>query len=72
MLTRYESIEVGKKWHLKNGTVVEDRMKALVESSSFEHPVHSMILEFDDPVKAKYFTDEELKELKSNGVKPLQ
>ncbi|KAI9245784.1 hypothetical protein EDC94DRAFT_653518 [Helicostylum pulchrum] len=71
VLTRYDAIEEENKWHLKTGTVVEDKMKALVECSSFEHPVHSMIMDPDDIVWMRYFTADELNEIKSYGVKSL-
>lgn len=72
VLARYDAIEEKNKWHLKTSAVVEDKMKALVECSSFEHPVHSMIMDPDDIVWMRYFTPDELNEIKSYGVKPLE
>lgn len=46
-------------------------METLVKSSSYEHPVHSLILEPTDPVWADYFTKEELNEIKKIHQKAL-
>ncbi|KAI9480538.1 MAG: hypothetical protein EXX96DRAFT_594757 [Benjaminiella poitrasii] len=72
VLARYDAIEEENKWHLKTGTLVEDKTKALTECSSFEHLVHSLIVDPDDIVWIRYFTADELNEIKSNGVKSLE
>lgn len=72
VLARYDAIDKENKWHLKTGTVVKDKMKALVEYSSFGHPVYSMIMDPDDIVWMRYFTADELNEIKSYGAKSLE
>ncbi|KAI7908286.1 uncharacterized protein BX663DRAFT_539596 [Cokeromyces recurvatus] len=72
VLARYNTIEENNKWRLKTGLVVEAEKKVLVKIPSFEHPVHSMIMDPDDLVWEKYFTREEINEIKSYNVKPLE
>ncbi|RCH85740.1 hypothetical protein CU098_004977, partial [Rhizopus stolonifer] len=51
--------------------VVDDEMKMLAEKSCYEHPVHSMIIEVNDPIWEGYFTTTELNEIKSFRLKDL-
>lgn len=61
----YNNIPANKKWFLSTGKIVDDEMKNLVLKSTYEHPVHSLALETDDPIRRKYFSIAELNELKS-------
>lgn len=53
------------------GKIVDDEMKKLATKSTYEHPVHSLILEIDDFISRKYFSVAELNELKSFKPKLL-
>lgn len=68
----FDAIAENDKWTLSTGTVVDDKMRELVENSSFEHPVHSLILDPFDPVWKKYFTASELVEISSFKAKNLE
>ncbi|KAI7871151.1 hypothetical protein BDF14DRAFT_1978586 [Spinellus fusiger] len=67
----YNSIPMTAKWVLSTGKVVDHEMKKLAEISCYEHPVHSMIFETDDPIWKSYFTIAELNEIKSFRLKGL-
>lgn len=60
----YNGISTSSKWSLSTGKFVDDQMKQLAKESVYEHPVHSMILDPDDPTWKKYFTDTELNEIR--------
>ncbi|ORE00766.1 hypothetical protein BCV72DRAFT_310646 [Rhizopus microsporus var. microsporus] len=62
---------IAEKWVLSTGKIVDDEMKKLAEKCCYEHPVHSMILDADDPIWRSYFTIAELNEIKSFRVKSL-
>lgn len=57
VIETYNNIPITAKWVLSTGKVVDDVMKKLAEKSCYEHPVHSMILEPDDPIWKSYFTN---------------
>ncbi|KAI8993530.1 hypothetical protein BDB01DRAFT_331714 [Pilobolus umbonatus] len=61
----YNDIKAEDSWILTSGTVVEDKMRRLVEDSVYEHPVHSLIMDPHDPIWKSYFTQEELEEIAS-------
>jgi hypothetical protein len=71
ILQQYNSILDEHRWTLSTGTVVSDQMKQLVTDSLYEHPVHSMIIDPDDTVWKNYFSPAELKEIRTQGLKPL-
>lgn len=56
---------------MSNGTVVNDRMKKLVAESVYEHPVHFFIIDCSDPIWIKYFSIQELTEIKIYKLKKL-
>lgn len=53
VITQYDAIKEEDRWRLIACSIVEDKMKALAKYSSFEHPVHSMIMDSDDIVWKK-------------------
>ncbi|KAG1044920.1 hypothetical protein G6F43_011378 [Rhizopus delemar] len=67
----FNSIPTTAKWVLSTSKIVDDEMKALAEKSCYEHPVHSMIIEVDDPIWKKHFTTTEINEIKSFRLKGL-
>ncbi|KAI8978411.1 hypothetical protein BDB01DRAFT_270306 [Pilobolus umbonatus] len=67
----YNSIPMTAQWVLSTGKVVDQEMKRLAEESCYEHPVHSMIFETDDPIWKRYFTVAELNEIRSFELKGL-
>ncbi|KAG1464114.1 hypothetical protein G6F56_005147 [Rhizopus delemar] len=67
-----DAIAKNDKWTLSTGTVVEDKMRELVVSSSFEHPVHSLIIDPFDPIWKKHFTTAELSEINLFKAKNLE
>lgn len=67
----YNSILITKKWVLSTGKVVDHEMKKLAGKFCYEHPVHSMIFETDDPIRKNYFTIAELNEIKSFRLRGL-
>ncbi|KAI9255541.1 hypothetical protein BY458DRAFT_416137, partial [Sporodiniella umbellata] len=56
---------------LSTGRVVDDEMKKLAQNCVYEHPVHSMILEPDDPIWKNYFSEYELLEIKTHCLQAL-
>jgi hypothetical protein len=60
------------KWRVSTSTIVDEKMRELVTNSSYEHPVHSMILDPYDPVWKRYFTASELEEISSFNAKNLE
>ncbi|SAM00658.1 hypothetical protein [Absidia glauca] len=71
ILQQYNSILEEHRWTLSTGTVVSDQMKQLVTDSVYEHPVHSMIIDPDDTIWKNYFSPAELKEIRTQELKPL-
>lgn len=71
-IIRYmENFKEKDKWKLTSGIYVEDQMLLLVKESSYEHPVHSLIMDPTDKVWKNYFTDAELKEILMHDIKQL-
>ncbi|KAG1465970.1 hypothetical protein G6F56_004782 [Rhizopus delemar] len=66
-----ENLSEGDKWKLANGTLVEDQMLCLVKASVYEHPVHSLIIDPRDKIWKDFFTEDELKEIRTYNLKPL-
>ncbi|CEI88568.1 hypothetical protein RMCBS344292_02951 [Rhizopus microsporus] len=60
----YNSIHASQKWTLSTGKIVDDQMKDLAQESMYEHPVHSLILDPNDPVWCNHFTAAELNEIR--------
>ncbi|KAI8147202.1 hypothetical protein BJV82DRAFT_379524 [Fennellomyces sp. T-0311] len=60
-----------KKWKLKNGEYVEDIMYKYGSGCDHQHPVHSYILDIDDPIWAREFSEEQLEEISSAGRSAL-
>ncbi|CEG80531.1 hypothetical protein RMATCC62417_14853 [Rhizopus microsporus] len=60
-----------EKWILSTDKIADDEMKKSAEKCYYEQPVHSMILDADDPLWKSYFTIAELNEIKSFRVKSL-
>ncbi|CAO3614574.1 unnamed protein product [Mucor hiemalis] len=76
-----------KMWRLSTGTVVEQQMKMFALECNFEQciifeimtnsqdfasdPVHSMVLDVSDKSWLKYFTPEEIQEIKNHQKKVL-
>ncbi|KAI7848158.1 hypothetical protein BDC45DRAFT_610521 [Circinella umbellata] len=52
-----------KLWHLKTGTIVEEKMKQHGLKCNFEHPCHSLIFDPWDETWSQYFTEDELDEI---------
>ncbi|KAI7862386.1 hypothetical protein BDF14DRAFT_1974524 [Spinellus fusiger] len=46
-------------------------MLLLVKESSYEHPVHSLIIDPRDKIWKIFFTEDELKEIRTYNIKPL-
>ncbi|OBZ80759.1 hypothetical protein A0J61_11192 [Choanephora cucurbitarum] len=55
-----------KMRRLSTGTVVEQQMKMFAFECNFEHPVHSMVFDVSDKSWLKYFTPEEIKDIKNH------
>ncbi|KAI8147539.1 hypothetical protein BJV82DRAFT_664771 [Fennellomyces sp. T-0311] len=57
------------KWKLSDGTYVEDMMFKFGDDSDYEHPVHSFILDVDDPIWTENgrFTKEQMNEIREAG-----
>lgn len=72
VLCQYDNVPLEHRWTLSTGTVVDDKMKQLVTDSVYEHPVHSMIIDPNDPVWKNYFSDIELHEIKYQEPKSLK
>ncbi|CEG68934.1 hypothetical protein RMATCC62417_05092 [Rhizopus microsporus] len=71
-IIRYmENFKEKDKWKLTSGIYVEDQMLLLVKESSYEHLVHSLIMDPTDKVWKNYFTDAELKEILMHDIKQL-
>ncbi|KAG0743871.1 hypothetical protein G6F33_010833 [Rhizopus arrhizus] len=58
-----------KMWKLKTGTFVERQMERFALTCNFEHPCYSLIFDSGDKRWDKYFTEEELIEIKSYQLK---
>ncbi|KAL0086166.1 hypothetical protein F4703DRAFT_1578780 [Phycomyces blakesleeanus] len=56
-----------KKWKISEGVVVEDKMYKFGLSCTYEHPVHSFILDVDDPCWISVFSAKELNIIKASG-----
>ncbi|KAG0242051.1 hypothetical protein BGX31_000676 [Mortierella sp. GBA43] len=61
---RYE--DLGEKWILETGTVVEDILFEAGNKCSIYNPVHSFMIDTHDPWIREFFTDDEWDEI-SNG-----
>lgn len=71
-IIRYlESFREEDKWKLASGRYVEDQMLLLVKGSSYGHPVHSLIIDPRDKIWKNFFTEDELKEIRTYNIKPL-
>ncbi|KAI8358555.1 hypothetical protein BD560DRAFT_335052, partial [Blakeslea trispora] len=68
---RFEKLEESKMWKLSTGTYVEKQMQKFALACNFEHPVHSFVLDTTDCTWEKYFTDEEMIEIRSHRLKKL-
>ncbi|GAA5814234.1 hypothetical protein MFLAVUS_007728 [Mucor flavus] len=64
VLDSYDAIPTFCKWILSTGKVIDDTMRQLTEDSIYEHPVHLMILDAEDPIWKKFFTEIELNEIR--------
>ncbi|OBZ80984.1 hypothetical protein A0J61_10968, partial [Choanephora cucurbitarum] len=67
----FAKLDRTKMWRLSTGTVVEQQMKMFALECNFEHPVHSMVFDVSDKSWLKYFTPEEIKEIKNYQKKVL-
>ncbi len=56
---------------MPNGTIVEDVMKKHALDCTYEHPVHSIILDINDSVWKKYFSEEELEKISTCNRKNM-
>ncbi|KAI8138881.1 hypothetical protein BJV82DRAFT_280436 [Fennellomyces sp. T-0311] len=61
----FKQLDEKKMWRLSTGTLVERKMEALALKSLYEHPCHSLILDPDDKTWSEYFTNDEIREIKS-------
>ncbi|KAG0166868.1 hypothetical protein DFQ29_000761 [Apophysomyces sp. BC1021] len=64
-------MDITKKWVLKSGTVVEDKMFSYGLKCKYENAAHSFILDLGDAVWSEVFNEEELEELRTYKVKKL-
>ncbi|KAG1531655.1 hypothetical protein G6F51_013436 [Rhizopus arrhizus] len=71
IVDNFNKVPTTEKWILSTGKAVDDVMKNLAQESVYEHPVHSMILDPDDPVWKNHFTNDELNEIRSFHLTPL-
>ncbi|KAI8147203.1 hypothetical protein BJV82DRAFT_598155 [Fennellomyces sp. T-0311] len=58
-------LQDSKKWKLKNGDYAEDIIYKYGSGCDHQHPVHSYILDIDDPIWAREFSEEQLEEISS-------
>ncbi|KAI9343717.1 hypothetical protein BD770DRAFT_193960 [Pilaira anomala] len=67
----FAKLDETKMWRLSTGTVVEQQVKMFALEYNFEHPVHSMVLNVSGKSWLKYFTPEEIQEIKNHQKKVL-
>lgn len=67
----YKSIPQDKKWRLATRKIVEDEMEKVAATLMYEHPVHSLILDPEDPIWGDVFTEEELTEIRGYNIVTL-
>ncbi|KAI8094589.1 hypothetical protein BDF21DRAFT_331497, partial [Thamnidium elegans] len=65
---REGSKKITKKWILASGRCVEDVMYSFTKNFFFEHPAHSWLLNFEDPIWGDAFTVTEMEEVKSQHM----
>ncbi|KAI9483536.1 MAG: hypothetical protein EXX96DRAFT_536858 [Benjaminiella poitrasii] len=71
ILKKISQIKKDNKWVLSTNKVVEDTMKSLIQETMYEHPVHSLILDPNDPIWVNYFDENELEEIRATNVKKM-
>ncbi|KAG1171479.1 hypothetical protein G6F71_006929 [Rhizopus microsporus] len=67
----FNNLNESKMWKLSIGTIVEKKMKEFALNCTYEHPVHSMVLDLSDINWKKYLTDEEIDEIENFKMKQL-
>ncbi|KAI8883837.1 hypothetical protein K501DRAFT_285163 [Backusella circina FSU 941] len=65
----YKKLDENKMWRLKTGKLVEKTMEEFSNKCNYEH--HSLIFDISDKTWEKYFTVDEIKEIKTTEFKSL-
>ncbi|KAG2219818.1 hypothetical protein INT45_001150 [Circinella minor] len=60
-----------KKWKLKDGTTVEDRLYNYGQNIQHEYAFHSMIMNLSDKRLKQVFSEKELKDVENHNLLPL-
>ncbi|RUS34368.1 hypothetical protein BC938DRAFT_480968 [Jimgerdemannia flammicorona] len=59
----YDRMPKSQMWKLKSGTIVEEELYRIGQELRFEHAIHSFILDTDDEIIQKHFSNADLEEI---------
>ncbi|CDH59851.1 hypothetical protein RO3G_13306 [Lichtheimia corymbifera JMRC:FSU:9682] len=68
IMAMYDRLDKEKMWTLSTGKKVELTMARLANTCAYEHPCCSLILDPTDKIWATYFTNEEIKEIRTMNL----